>query len=135
MRRRHEPARPESADQPARMPSAHVGPVSGSRAKLGAREEVLQRAHGTLNQPLRGPEPERWAIRYLESSRRLPPTVSAPVPPADQVRLAYAQADQIVGAITAVLDGLGLSAEDRERGRKLAADALRAASVEGWCPL
>jgi hypothetical protein len=117
------------------MPSAHVGPVSGSRAKLGAREEVLQRAHGTLNQPLRGPEPERWAIRYLESSRSLPPTISAPVPPPEQVKLAEAQADRIVGAITSVLDSLGLSAGDRERGRKLAAGALRAVAVEGWSPL
>jgi len=135
MRRRCELARRESADQPARTPSAHVRPVSGSRAELGARAEVRRQVLESLNRPLRATEPERWAIRYLESSRRLPPTVSAPVPPADQVRLAYAQADQIVGAITAVLDGLGLSAEDRERGRKLAADALRAASVEGWCPL
>jgi hypothetical protein len=34
-----------------------------------------------------------------------------------------------------VLRGLRLSAEQYERGRKLAADALRAASAQGWEPL
>jgi hypothetical protein len=54
---------------------------------------------------------------------------------ADQAKLAHAQADLIADVIESVLRGLRLSAEQYERGRKLAADALRAASAQGWEPL
>jgi hypothetical protein len=54
---------------------------------------------------------------------------------ADQRKLAETQADEIVHVILAVLDGLGLSEEDWDRGHDLASDALRAASAEGWSPL
>jgi hypothetical protein len=61
--------------------------------------------------------------------------VHVSLPLADQVKLVETQADRVVGVITAVLDGLALSDEAWERGRKLAAEALRAVAVEGWSPL
>ncbi len=65
---------------------------------------------------------DRWAFRYLESSRRLgqiPPAMS----PTESHKLAEEQADLLVGVIWAVLDGLGLSVEDWEKGSLLAEKA------------
>jgi hypothetical protein len=95
---------------------------------------MLGRAAEALERTLRRPEPQPWTYRYLESSRMLGPV--APALPPDQMRkLAEGDADRIVGVISAVLDGLALSDEDWERGRNLAAEALRAVAVEGWSPL
>jgi hypothetical protein len=55
--------------------------------------------------------------------------------PADQVKLAHIQGDQIVGVIRAVLKGLNLSDADFQRGIELAIKELRAASSQGWEPL
>jgi hypothetical protein len=55
--------------------------------------------------------------------------------PVEAQKLAESQADLIVDAIEAVLTGLGLSPEQYERGRELAAKALMAVSSEGWRPL
>jgi hypothetical protein len=55
--------------------------------------------------------------------------------PADQIKLAHIQADQIVGVIRAVLHGLKLSDADYTRGIDLAITELRAASPAGWEPL
>jgi hypothetical protein len=109
--------------------------VSGLRAKLAARAELLGRVAEALDRM-----PQRWladgpAIRYLESSRSLPPVVHAPVPLVDQVKLAHDQADRIVEVIDAVLDGLALNEGQYEQGRNLAATALRNAAAEGWEPL
>jgi hypothetical protein len=54
--------------------------------------------------------------------------------PVDQAKLAYAQADMLVGVIRAVLDGLGLSDSEWQRGSEIASDALRACSQPGWEP-
>ena len=108
---------------------------ASTRARDDARAELLHLAGQEATYPSRRPPADRWAIRYLESSRSLPPLVSAPIPRADQVKLVEAQADRIVTAIGAVLDGLELSPELYEHGRKLAAQALRAVAVEGWSPL
>jgi hypothetical protein len=76
-----------------------------------------------------------WALRYLGSSRMLGRVAPPPPSPEERVKLAEEVADRVVTAIEAVLKGLNLSPEDWERGRKLAADALRAVAVEGWSPL
>ncbi len=129
------PVRPESASKPRRRRSAHTEPVSGPRAKLAVQTELLGRAAQALNRIGQRSLAQGPAIRYLESSRSLPRPVHAPLPPADQIKLLETQADRIVEAVRAVLDGLGLSREDWERGRKLAAEALRAVAEEGWSPL
>jgi hypothetical protein len=49
--------------------------------------------------------------------------------------MAYAQADQLVGVIRAVLEGLKLSDADYTRGIDLTIKELRAASAQGWEPL
>jgi hypothetical protein len=75
-----------------------------------------------------------WAYRYLESSRLLVPA-PAPLSPAEKTKLAGEQADLLVGVLFAVLDGLGLSDEDWEKGRSIAEKALQAVVEEGWSPL
>jgi hypothetical protein len=55
--------------------------------------------------------------------------------PADQVKLAEIQADQMAGVIRAVLKGLDLSDADHTRSIDLAIKELRAASSQGWDPL
>jgi hypothetical protein len=77
----------------------------------------------------------RWALRYLEAGRPTSVLAPAPLSPADQAKLAYAQADQIVGVIRAVLEGLDVSDADYARGIDLARKALRASSAHGWEPL
>jgi hypothetical protein len=108
--------------------------VAGPRAKkaalrdlLAAAQEISQRAAGTRSEP--------WAIRYLEASR--PTSVFAPanLSSEDKTKMAYAQADQMVGVIRAVLDGLNLSDSDYTRGIDLAIKELRASSSQGWEPL
>jgi hypothetical protein len=76
-----------------------------------------------------------WALRYLEASR--PTSVFAPanLSAEDKTKMAYAQADQLVGVIRAVLEGLKLSDADYTRGIDLTIKELRAASAQGWEPL
>ena len=74
------------------------------------------------------------ALRYLESSRLLVPP-PAPLDPAEQHKLTQEMADLVADVIAKVLDGLGLSDADWERGRNLAMDALTAVTQEGWAPL
>ena len=128
-------ARTRPTNAPSRRRSAHSGAVSGPRARAAARAELLGRAAEALDRTQRRSLAEGPAVRYLESSRSLPPVVHVSLPLADQVKLVETQADRVVGVITAVLDGLALSDEAWERGRKLAAEALRAVAVEGWSPL
>jgi hypothetical protein len=49
--------------------------------------------------------------------------------------MVYVQADQLVGVIRAVLEGLNLSDADYTRGIDLAIKELRAAASQGWEPL
>jgi hypothetical protein len=76
-----------------------------------------------------------WAIGYLAASRPTSVLAPAPLNPADQLRLAHIQADQIVGVIRAVLNGLELTDADYTRGIDLAIKELRASSSQGWEPL
>jgi hypothetical protein len=81
---------------------------------------------------------DRWAVRWLEAGRPgevLGPVVVVPIDAAGKAKLLGEQADQMATVIIAVLDGLGLSDEQREHGRDLAVEALQAASIEGWEPL
>jgi hypothetical protein len=55
--------------------------------------------------------------------------------PTESHKLAEEQADMLVGVIWAVLDGLGLSVEDLEKGSLLAEKALQAVVEEGWSPV
>jgi hypothetical protein len=53
----------------------------------------------------------------------------------DKAKLASQEADQMVGVIRAVLEGLNLSDADYTRGIDLAIKELRAYSAQGWEPL
>ena len=96
------------------------------RELLATAGECSERAGETRSEP--------WAIAYLETVcgfQPLPPTMS----PTDEAKLAHTQADQMVGVLRAVLEGLNLSDEDYTRGVDLAIEALRASSSQGWEPL
>jgi len=77
---------------------------------------------------------DQAALRYLESSRLLVPP-PAPLDPAEQHKLTQELADMVAQLITTVLDGLGLSDADWERGRNLAMETVMAVTQEGWAPL
>ena len=122
-----------SANQPTGRRSANTSAVSGSSARKAALRELPTSVEELPSLAI-GAGTERWAWRYLESSRRLgqiPPAMS----PTESHKLAEEQADMLVGVIWAVLDGLGLSNEDREKGSLLAEKALREVAEEGWSPL
>jgi hypothetical protein len=93
---------------------------------LGAAGEISERAAQPRSEP--------WAIRYLETVRGFKPPPPA-MSPAEQQKLAELEADQMVGVIRAVLEGLKLSDADYERGLDIAIEALRATSSQGWEPL
>ena len=124
---------PVSANEPTQRRAAPTRAASGARARKAALRELLtaaqlraERATETRREP--------WAIAYLETVRGFKPP-PPPMSPADQVKLAEIQADQMVGALRAVLEGLKLSDEDYTRGVDLAIKELRAASARGWEPL
>jgi hypothetical protein len=77
----------------------------------------------------------RWALRYREASRPTSVLATAPSSAEDKAKLAYAQADQMVGVLRAVIEGLNLSDADYTRGLDLAIKELRASSSQGWEPL
>jgi hypothetical protein len=91
---------------------------------------VIEKAPELAQRHLAG----QWAIRYLESSRVLGPP-PAPMSPADQVRISYAQADLVVHLTTAVLEGIGVTDEVWQQGCDIAMNALKTAAEEGWSPL
>jgi len=93
--------------------------VSGSSARKAVQRELLVAA----------------GERYLEASRPTSVLAAAPLSPGDKAKLAYAQADQMVSVLRAVLEGLNLSDADYTRGIDLAIEALRASSSQGWEPL
>ena len=129
---------PPSGATSARVARARSGSANApSRSRRDARAELLRHAERAFEQ---APEPvgrhldSQWAFRYLETVRGFKPP-PPPMSPADQLKLAHAQADQMVGVIRAVLEGLKLSDEDYTRGIDLAIKELRAASSQGWEPL
>ena len=118
------PKRPASADAPTRQRRA-------DRARLiGGLDGILGKAPELTRPTLERP----WAIRYLGTVRGFKPP-PPPMSPAEQQKLAELEADQMVGVIRAVLEGLKLSDADYERGLDIAIEALRAASTQGWEPL
>ena len=123
----------ESSTEPTRRRPANTRAVSGSSAKRTAVQELLLTAQELFDRPT-DTRADRWAFRYLESSRRLGQVPQA-MSPNEQHKLAEEQADLLVGVIWAVLDGLGLNDEEWEKGRLLAEKALQAVVEEGWAPL
>jgi hypothetical protein len=77
----------------------------------------------------------RWALRYLEACRPASVVVAPPLSAGDKAKLASQEADQMVGVLRAVLEGLDLSDADYSRGIDLAIKELRASSSQGWQPL
>jgi hypothetical protein len=105
-------------------PADRVGPEALSAGLLPSAATRYSEMVGNASSD--GP-----ALRYLESSRLLVPP-PAPLDPAEQRKLTADLADLVTHVITAVLDGLGLSDADWERGKKIAMEALMAATREGW---
>jgi hypothetical protein len=108
------------ATQPANQPTlaelANVAALAGSRGESAALA--------------------RLAIRTLES--HVPTRVLRPARPTSQegqAKLAEEQADLMATVIRNVLDGLGLTDAQFERGIELAIAELQSASDEGWWPL
>ena len=119
--------------KPSRAAASNVRPVSrrgAKRAAQAATRDLADRA--PVLEPIR-PSASRYALSYLASlsPRHL---MYPPTNPADLAKLADSQADMLVGVIRAVLDGLGLSDAEWERGSEIASDALRACTVPGWEP-
>ena len=113
-----------SANEPTRL-------HRDTRAELRSHlDRVIEKAPELAQRHLAG----QWAIRYLESSRVLGPP-PAPMSPADQVRISYAQADLVVHLTTAVLEGIGVTDEVWQQGCDIAMNALKTAAEEGWSPL
>jgi len=108
-----------SAKEPTRRRPSNTRAVSGSSARKAVQRELLVAA----------------GERYLEASRPTSVLAAAPLSPGDKAKLAYAQADQMVSVLRAVLEGLNLSDADYTRGIDLAIEALRASSSQGWEPL
>jgi hypothetical protein len=104
--------------------------VSGSDADNALFAQVVAAAQGRATEA----RSDQAALRYLESSRLLVPP-PAPLDPAEQHKLTQELADVVAQVITTVLDGLGLSDADWERGRNLAMETVMAVTQEGWAPL
>ena len=119
-----------SAKQPTRREAAHTRAVSGSDADNALVAQLVAAAQERAG----AARSDQAALRYLESSRLLVPP-PAPLDPAEQHKLTQELADLVADVIANVLDGLGLSDADWERGRNLAMEALSAVSAEGWAPL
>ena len=122
-----------SANQPTHGRAAHTRALAGSGAKKAAQLELLVAAQ-ELSDRVTDTRADSWAYRYLESSRLLVPP-PAPLDPAEQHKLAGEQADTMVDVLWAVLDGLGLTQEQHDRGLDLAIKALQEAAGPGWEPL
>jgi len=133
MSRRVRPVRPESATAPSQRRSAHLRAVSGPRAKVAARAELLRQLDEGLARTQRRPPADSWAVRYLEASRGLKPP--PPMSPAEQVKIAETQADLVVGVIRAMLDGIDITDEQHARAIEIRVKGLRAAAGQGWEPL
>ena len=133
MARRASPPKPASGATVARVRRSRS--KSATNATLALRASVDALAAKVPLQAADRNDSTRWALRYLEASR--PTSVLAPTPLSaeDKTKMVYVQADQLVGVIRAVLEGLNLSDADYTRGIDLAIKELRAASSQGWEPL
>jgi hypothetical protein len=120
------------ANRPTRRRAANTRAVSGSGAKRALVAELLAAAQERIG--MTETRSDRGAFRYLESSRLLVPP-PAPLDPAEQHKLTQDLADLVADVIAKVLDGLGLSDADWERGRNLAMEALSEVTRKGWSPL
>jgi hypothetical protein len=96
--------------------TARVEPDPGAWANTGRDSDL---ALLVLRSRRRDPCAERVAI---ELDRRRSP--------AERAAISEGQADTLLGVITAVLDGIGLTREQRERAREIAAVELRRAASE-----
>ena len=119
-----------SANRPTHGRATNTRAVSGSDADDALFAQVVAAAQERAAEA----RSEEAALRYLESSRLLVPP-PAPLDPAEQHKLTEELADLVADVIAKVLDGLGLSDADWERGRSLAMEALSAVTREGWSPL
>jgi len=116
-----------------RAPASNVRPLSRRGARQKARAAIRDLAERALVVEPTRPGASRYAVAYLASLS--PRHLMYPSrDPADQAKLAYAQADMLVGVIHAVLDGLGLSDAEWQRGSEIASEAIRACSTPGWEP-
>ena|ERR1035437_3668627 len=111
----------------SRCPLRSLPPFRQARAAI---RDLANRA--LVLEPIR-PSASRYALSYLAS---LSPRylLYPPTNPADLAKLADSQEDMLVGVIRAVLDGLGLSDAEWQRGSEIASEALRACTVPGWEP-
>ena len=139
MARRASGATPASAATPAS--GASVARVRRSRSKAATdatralRASVDALAAKVAIAAANRNDSTRWALRYLEASRPTSVVATAPLSAGDKTKIMYAQADQMVGVLRAVLEGLNLTDADYTRGIDLAIKELRAASAQGWEPL
>jgi hypothetical protein len=138
---------PVSANGPTHRPTtkpasgATVARVRRSRSKAATDATRALRANAdalaakVARQAANCNDSTRWALRYLEASRPTSVLAPAPLSAEDKTKMVYAQADQLVGVIRAVLEGLELTDADYTRGIDLAIKELRASSSQGWEPL
>ena len=133
MARRAPPVKPASGASVARVRRSRSKAATEATRALYASVDALA-AKVALRAADRN-DSTGWALRYLEASRPTSVLATAPLSAEDKTKMAYAQADQMVGVLRAVLEGLNLTDADYTRGVDLARTALRANSRDGWEPL
>jgi hypothetical protein len=133
MARRASAATPTSGASGARVRRSRSKSATEAARALLASVDAL--AAKVARQAANCNDSTRWALRYLEASRPTSVLATAPLSAGDKTKMAYAQADQMVGVLRAVLEGLDLSDADYTRGIDLAIKELQEASGQGWEPL
>ena len=135
----------------------HVSPTGAHSAAVGRRRrgsanaptppgthiqaQLLRHADESfagVSQRARSRQAADAAIGWLQACRPgevLGPFIVVPADAQGNARLFSDQADLMADVMSAVLDGLGLSEGDWERGRDIAVRELRAAAGQGWEPL
>lgn len=116
--------------------TARARPPRQTRPRAGrsatARAGAERYATELLAHAASGPSPRREQLLDVLLHATVPEPFRAgfrrPLDPAEQAKLSEAQAEVIVEVIESTLRGLGLGAEQLERGRELAAAGLRDAS-------
>ena len=117
----------------ARTPTRPLRQTRLSAARSAAARAAAERyATALLANAASGRSPRREQLLEGLLRATVPDRFRAgferPLDPAAQAKLSEAQADAIVEVIESTLCGLGLDAEQLERGRELAAAGLRGAS-------
>jgi len=133
MARRASPAEPASGATVARVRRSRSKAATDATRALLANVDALTAkvAVAAANHN----DSTRWALRYLAASRPTSVLATAPLSAEDKTKMASQEADQMVGVLRAVLEGLNLSDADYTRGIDLAIKELRAAAGQGWDPL